>query len=580
MNELFSRAATFEPATYDKEKRSVQVIFSTGAEVQRNDFEGPYIERLSMEPAAVDLSQLIGGPVLDNHDRFTSVRAVLGVVDAATVDGRRGLATIRFSDRPEVQGIALDVQAGIIRNVSAGYTVQAWRTEKRADGVRIKTAVRWTPKEVSFTPLAADAGARTRSNEVHMNEELQTQIRGMAVAIGVPAAFADDLIQRSVSLDDARTAIIQEAARTVPRIDNRQPAASVTRDHADEITPRMADGLRARINPSHRPEAGREFATCRVADIARRCLEIRGLSTLGSGIELIVRALHTTSDFAGVLAEVFNKELSVIRTAPGALERVFKRATAADFRARHVYEIADGPALEKVNEKGELKYGSISDKELANYKIASYGKVFGISLQALVNDDMGALGDLSGKMTRGARSWFASFLADTIIANPQLADGKAVFHADHGNLAATGTQPEAVYLGDARLAMRKQTDVSGNPVDAPPAFIVIPAALETLVEKMLATLYPQTPDDAVVGTRNLTPIVEPRLDLKGAAAPWYLFADPSLAPVFEYAELQGYEGPRVETRQGFETLGTEVRVVWHVGAGAIDYRGAFKNPGL
>jgi hypothetical protein len=49
--------------------------------------------------------------------------------------------------------------------------------------------------------------------------------------------------------------------------------------------------------------------------------------------------------------------------------------------------------------------------------------------------------------------------------------------------------------------------------------------------------------------------------------------------VFEFAELSGYAGPQVETRQGFETVGTEVRVVWHVGAGAVDSRGAWKNPG-
>ena len=45
------------------------------------------------------------------------------------------------------------------------------------------------------------------------------------------------------------------------------------------------------------------------------------------------------------------------------------------------------------------------------------------------------------------------------------------------------------------------------------------------------------------------------------------------------SELSGYEGPQVEVRQGFDTLGLEVRVVWHVGAGAIDSRGAWKNAG-
>ena len=573
---VLTRAAAFEPATYDPEKRTVQVVFSTGADVMRSDFEGPYIERLSMDPSAVDLSHLIGGPVLDNHDRFSSVRSVLGVVTDASVDGQRGVATIQFSERPEVQGIARDVQQGIIRSVSAGYTVQKWQTEKRADGTRIKTATRWTPKEISFTPLAADAGARVRGQS--MNEELQTQIRNIAAAVGVAASFADDLIQRNVSVDDARTAIIREAARNTPTIDNRQPVV-VTRDAGDNLIARLADGLYSRMNPSHKPEAGREFAYYRVSDIARRCLEHRGLSTLGSPAELLTRALHTTSDFSAVLAEVYNKSLLTLRSTPSAVEQLFRRATVADFRARHIMEISDGPALAEVGENGEITWGSISDKELASYSVKSYARAFGISFKALVNDDMQALADISTKMTRGARAWFAGFLANVIMSNPTLADGKAVFHADHNNLAASGAAPSDTSIGEGKLAMRLQTDASGNPIDAPPRYIVIPAALEGTVDKLLATLYPTSSATAETSARGLIPVVVPQFDQAGENAAWYLFASPADAPVFEYAELSGYEGPRVESRQGFTTLGTELRIVWHVGIGAIDHRGAYKNPG-
>ncbi len=574
-NEVLTRAAAFEPSTYNPERRTVQVVFSTGADVMRSDFEGPYIERLSMAPAAVDLSQLIGGPVLDNHDRFSSVRAVLGVVTDASVDGKRGVATVQFSERPEVQGVARDVQQGIIRSVSAGYTVQTWQTEKRADGTRIKTATRWTPKEISFTPLAADAGARVRS-EVNMNEH--ERIRALAESLNIAASFAEDLIQRNVPLEEARRALITEAAKNTPAIDNRQPVV-VTRDAGDNLIARLADGLYSRMNPAHKPEAGREFAYARIPDIARRCLEHRGLSTLGSPAELVTRALHTTSDFANVLAEVYNKSLLTLRSSPSAVEQVFRRATVADFRARHVMEISDGPALAEVGENGEVTFGSITDKELASYAVKSYARGFGISFKALVNDDMQALADISAKMTRGARAWFAGFLANVIMSNPTLADGVAVFHANHNNLAASGAAPSDTTIGAGKLAMRLQTDASGNPIDAPPRYIVIPAALEGTVDKLLATLYPTSSATAETSARGLIPVVIPQFDQAGEDTAWYLFADPSNAPVFEYSELSGYEGPRVETRQGFDTLGTEVRVVWHVGAGAIDHRGAYKNPG-
>lgn len=36
-----------------------------------------------------------------------------------------------------------------------------------------------------------------------------------------------------------------------------------------------------------------------------------------------------------------------------------------DFRARHLYEVTDGPELKKVNEHGEIKSGTIDAKELS-----------------------------------------------------------------------------------------------------------------------------------------------------------------------------------------------------------------------
>jgi hypothetical protein len=226
-----------------------------------------------------------------------------------------------------------------------------------------------------------------------------------------------------------------------------------------------------------------------------------------------------------------------------------------------------------------VKFGIVTDKELASYKIESYAKGFAIAFQALVNDDMNALSDISTKMSRGARQWFASFLVDTIIANPKLADGKAVFHLDHGNLAAGHSEPDDESIADGKMAIRLQTDLSGNPLNIAPRYIVAAVANENNIDRLLAALYPAMPETAAVAARTLTPIVDARFDLAGETIPWYLFADPAAAPVFEYSELQGYEGPRVEVRQGFQTLGTEARVVWHVGAGAIDHRGAYKYPG-
>ena len=398
----------------------------------------------------------------------------------------------------------------------------------------------------------------------------------------MPEAFADGLVARNVSIEDARKELIREAARVMPVLDGRAPV-TITRDYGDDLVARMADGLRARINPAHKPAAGREFAVSSISDLARHYLVSRGQPAFGSGPEILQRAMMTASDFPNILAEVFGKELLQLRGDITPLTQLFRRSTMADFRAKHIMEISDGAQLDKVNESGEIKFGKLTDKELSSYKLDSYGKGYSISFKSLVNDDLGALSDLNSKITLGARQWFASFLYAVLQANsfggPKMSDAQNLFHASHGNLATSSGAPSDTAIAAGKLAMRTQKDINGSPLNITPKFIVIPAALETTVESLMALLYPQGPDQAVVSARNLTPIVEPRLDFDGKTAGWYLFGDPALAPVLEYAELSGYEGPRVEVQQGFYTIGTELRVIWHLGASAIDWRGCYRNVG-
>ncbi|WP_372922036.1 HK97 family phage prohead protease, partial [Roseovarius sp.] len=158
--ELLTRRATLAPSTADAEARTVEVIWSTGSPVRRRDMAGQYIERLSLDPQAVDLSRLEGASVLDAH-RQTAVRDVLGSVRRAGVDGKLGTAVIQFSARPEVEPVWQDVLAGILRHVSVGYSVEDW-AETTEHGTRVLTAVRWAPHELSLVPTPADPGAHIR----------------------------------------------------------------------------------------------------------------------------------------------------------------------------------------------------------------------------------------------------------------------------------------------------------------------------------------------------------------------------------------------------------------------------------
>lgn len=163
-----TRAAAIAPASIDQEKRTVELVWSTGAAVKRADWVTGrvYSEELSMDPAHVRMARLNGGaPLLNSHSRW-GLNDVLGVVEKAWLDGGEGRAIVRFSSRPEVDAVWNDVRDGIIRNVSVGYKVHRFEeTSKPGAAVPTFLAVDWEPEEISLVSVGADAGAGVRADE-------------------------------------------------------------------------------------------------------------------------------------------------------------------------------------------------------------------------------------------------------------------------------------------------------------------------------------------------------------------------------------------------------------------------------
>ena len=157
------------PESVDAERRTVDLVWSTGAAVRRrNSWTGKrYDEVLSLEEAHVDLSRLNGGaPLLNTHGAW-DLSDVIGVVERAWIaregDALVGRATVRFSDRADVEPIWRDVAAGIVRNVSVGYSVRTYEITETEGQSPIWRAIDWQPLELSAVPIGADAAAGFRA---------------------------------------------------------------------------------------------------------------------------------------------------------------------------------------------------------------------------------------------------------------------------------------------------------------------------------------------------------------------------------------------------------------------------------
>jgi len=111
-------------------------------------------------------------------------------------------------------------------------------------------------------------------------------------------------------------------------------------------------------------------------------------------------------------------------------------------------------------------------------------------------------------------------------------------------------------------------------------YLAVPVALQlTSAQLISGNLAPaQTANVVPEYLRALMPIAEPRLDANSATA-WYLFASPDQIDTIEYAYLEGQDGVYLETRQGYDVDGVEIKARLDFGAKAIDFRGMQKNAG-
>lgn len=292
-------------------------------------------------------------------------------------------------------------------------------------------------------------------------------------------------------------------------------------------------------------------------------------------------AAHSTSDFPLILENALGKSIARrVGLRMPDIVRAASKKTNTDYRPSKSLTLSTLKAVREIGEGGEINHSTMDEKGESNPALRDFGGAFTVTNKVIVNDDLGFLGQAAQRMTEACIQVQRSVLLEPIEANSgagqTMADGKAMFHADHGNLAAAGTALSVTSLSVARTALRKQKGPAGELLAIEPFALVVPAELETMAQQLIAQLMATKTSDVNPFAGELEIIVEPGLTSSTA---WYLIGNPTMYEGLTWATLDGMDAPRVESRAGWNTLGMEFRVTWALDAAFTETATWYRNPG-
>ncbi len=327
-------------------------------------------------------------------------------------------------------------------------------------------------------------------------------------------------------------------------------------------------------------EKDNAYNSMTLRELARASLTERGVGVATyNPMQMIGMAFtHSTSDFGNILLDVANKAILLgWEENDETFGKWTKKGQLSDFKTAHRVGLGAFPSLRKVREGAEYKYVTLNDKG-ETIALATYGELFSISRQAIINDDMNMLTDVPKKLGEAAKATIGDLVYAVLVDNEKMSDKKALFSADHKNMITGGMDVETISAG--RTAMRQQKE-GERTLNIRPAFMLVPTTLETQAIQVVKSGSVKGADvnaNIINPVRDLAEIIaEPRLD-DASEKDWYM-ASRQGSDTIEVAYLNGIDVPYIDQLEGFTSDGVTTKVRIDAGVAPVDYRGLLKVTG-
>lgn len=280
----------------------------------------------------------------------------------------------------------------------------------------------------------------------------------------------------------------------------------------------------------------------------------------------------STLTIPNILAPTANKYLL---EGWGGGEETWKAVTdvvsVKDFKTINQYRLGGTLKYEKVGPTGELKHGVVSESSYS-VKADTYGKMFAVSREHIINDDLSALTSVPRELGYGASEAFnevfwTEFLGG--VGGDYSSTSTGVMSS--GAALATIAAAEAVFFG--------LTKPNGEPLTVMPSVILTPngsyrnaqAAMAASVVTGGSTNVPAT--NVMAGAYNVvrSAYLSNTAYTNYSTVRWFLCAvRPGFAPI-QTAFLNGQQAPTIETATAdFNTLGIQMRGVHDFGCNRFE----------
>jgi len=450
------------------------------------------------------------------------------------------------------------------------------------------------PLALAVEPPAAAVQVQPEQGVDTAAVKREVEIRRAAAYAKISPEEVDALVASGKPLNEVTIELIKAHAKAAesPSPAGHPARMGVTRDQGDTLAQAFGDELARRAGLISAPtDVGKQVYGFSARELCRAWLDRNGVQTAGRSVnELISMAFHSTSDLASLFENTANKSLRAgyeeeTQTWTPLSNRSdlpdFKKASNVDFSARLIPQ--------PIKEGGAYKTGVLNDGK-GTWQLFSYGLEVGLTRQAVINDDLGALGEVPMMQGRGCRLLesnliWALFTTGSLGATVTL-DGKELFHADHNNTISGANSVIGIAGMDlAKVKLRKQKDSSENSLNLPPSYLLVPPDLET---NALQFLFPTGYAPAnLTGANGPNPfaggvqlIVENRLaDATNGTKKWYLTSSPTRVPMIRHGYLQGEAGPVLtqEEKRNPDVLSLLVRMDF--GCTLLDWRGFVRSAG-